>query len=115
MQETVALREERVKLERRPVDRPVDAADDTFRERTIEVNETAEEPVIGKRSRVVEEVRVGKEQTQREQTVRDTVRSTDVKVEHQGEAMNAASYDGPERRISASVDYTGMERRRVMR
>ena len=115
VEETVALREERVKVERRPVDRPVEAADDSFCERTIEVDETAEEPVVGKRSRVVEEVRVGKEQTQREQTVRDTVRSTDVKVEHQGEAMNASSYNGPERRISAVADYGGVERRRAMR
>lgn len=114
VEETVALREERATVDRRPVDRPVSAADDAFRDRTIEVSETAEEPVIAKRSRVVEEVRVAKEQTQREQTVRDTVRSTDVKVEHEGEAMNAASYDGPERRIAVSEGYAGIERRRAL-
>lgn len=114
VQETVALREERARVERRPVDRPVAAADDVFKERTIEVNETAEEAVVAKRARVVEEVRVAKEQTQREQTVRDTVRSTDVEVEHEGEAMNASSYDGPERRLSASAGYDGAERRRTL-
>jgi uncharacterized protein (TIGR02271 family) len=116
VQETVNLREEHVKVERRPVDRPISAADNTFKDRTIEVNETAEEPVVAKRSRVVEEVRVGKESTQRQQTVRDTVRSTDVKVEHtEGEAMNASSYDGPERRLSASEGFEGTERRKTLR
>ena len=114
VEETVALREERVKVERRPVDRPVSAADETFKERSIEVDEMAEEAVVEKRSRVVEEVRIAKEQTQREQTVRDTVRSTDVKVEHEGEAMNASAYDGPERRLSASTVYSGIERRRTL-
>jgi uncharacterized protein (TIGR02271 family) len=109
VKETVNLREEHARVERRPVDRP--ASDDAFRERTIEVKESAEEPVVEKRKRVVEEVRVGKESTQREKTVRDTVRSTDVRVEHEGEAMNASAYQGPERRISASGSYTGPERR----
>jgi len=37
-------------------------------------------PVISKEARVVEEVRVGKEASNRTETVRDTVRETDVKV-----------------------------------
>ena len=36
VQEQVALREERVRIERNPVDRPIAAGDDAFRERTIE-------------------------------------------------------------------------------
>ena len=112
VEETVALREERARVERRPVDRPVTAADETFMERTIEVNETAEEPVVQKRSRVVEEVRIGKEQELREETVRDTVRSTDVKVEREGEAMNASAYEGTDRRHAPKAAYGGTDRRR---
>lgn len=81
-EETVRLREERVKVERRPVDRPATEEDfAAFKEGSIEVRETVEEPVVDKRARVVEEVYVGKETAQREETVRDSVRHTDVKVD----------------------------------
>jgi uncharacterized protein (TIGR02271 family) len=81
--EVVTLREERVHVERRPVSREVTAADmDVMKDRTIEVSERAEEPVVAKQARVVEEVVVGKDVEQREEHVRDTVRSTDVEVEH---------------------------------
>ena len=81
MQEQVALREERVNVERRPVDRPVAAGDDAFRERTIEATETAEEAVVAKEARVTEEVVVRKQSEERTQTVSDTVRRTEVEVE----------------------------------
>ncbi|MDB5809385.1 MAG: hypothetical protein JWN94_1507 [Betaproteobacteria bacterium] len=81
-QKTVQLREEHAKVERRPVDRPATEADFVaFKDGTIEVRETAEEAVVDKRARVVEEVRVSKETTQREETVRDSVRQTDVQVD----------------------------------
>lgn len=83
VEEQINLREERVNVERRPVDRPVTDADarDAFRERTIEATETAEEPIVVKDARVVEEVRVNKEVDERTETVRDTVRRTDVDVQ----------------------------------
>jgi len=82
VQEQVTLREERVHVERRPVDRPIGAADDAqFRERTIEATETGEEAVVSKEARVKEEVVVRKEAEERTQTVSDTVRRTEVKVE----------------------------------
>jgi uncharacterized protein (TIGR02271 family) len=77
----VHLREEHVTVERRPANRPVTAGDDAFRERQVEVTETAEQPVVSKQARVVEEVVVGKSAQQRTQTVRDTVKRTDVDVE----------------------------------
>ena len=67
------LREERVHVDRRPVDRPVTAGDDVFRDRAIELTESTEEAVVAKEARVVEEVRVGKEQDERVEHVRDTV------------------------------------------
>jgi uncharacterized protein (TIGR02271 family) len=82
VEETVNLREERVSVERRPVDRPVEEADlAAFREGTIEVTEMGEEVVVDKRARVVEEVVVNKEVTEHAETVRDTVRRSDVEVE----------------------------------
>jgi uncharacterized protein (TIGR02271 family) len=77
----VQLREERVHVERRPVDRPVTDADEAFREGTLEVTERAEEAVVGKTARVVEEVVVGKQVEEHTETVRDTVRRTDVDVQ----------------------------------
>ena len=81
MQEQVTLHEERVQVDRRPVDRPVGSADDVFRERTIEATETSEEAVVSKEARVKEEVVVRKQVEERTETVRDTVRQTKVEVE----------------------------------
>ena len=77
----MTLHEEHVTVERRPVDRAITGADATFKEGTIEVTETSEVPVVTKEARVVEEVVVGKTATDRVETVRDTVRRTDVDVE----------------------------------
>lgn len=77
----VQLREEHVSVERRPVDRPIATGEMPFQDRTIEVTESAEQPIINKQARVVEEVVVGKTAAQRTQTVRDTVKRTDVQVE----------------------------------
>jgi uncharacterized protein (TIGR02271 family) len=81
VQEEVSLRQERVNVERRPVDRPVSSADEAFRDRTVEVQAHGEEAVVGKQARVVEEVVINKNVEQNKQTVRDTVRRSDVEVE----------------------------------
>jgi uncharacterized protein (TIGR02271 family) len=82
VQEQVSLHEESISIERRAVDRPVgDADQDAFRERSFEATETVEEAVVSKTARVVEEIVVGKSATDRVETVRDTVRRTEVEVE----------------------------------
>lgn len=82
VEESVRLREERVSVERRPVNRPVTDEDiRLFREGTFEVTERAEVPVVAKQTRVVEEVSVNKEVGERTETITDTVRRTDVEVE----------------------------------
>ena len=76
----VTLHGERVTIERR---RPVSGVGDqggTFEERTVEVRETEEVPVVEKTARVVEEVAIRKEATERTETVRDTVRREEVEV-----------------------------------
>jgi stress response protein YsnF len=86
VEETVNLQEERVRVERQPVNRPVRESDfRTGRDEVVEVQEFAEEPVVSKEARVVEEVRINKEATQRKETVKDTVRRTEVNVENLGE------------------------------
>ena len=80
--EIVKLREEHATIKRRPVDRAATEADFTnFKEGTFEVRESAEQAVVGKTARVVEEVTIGKTATERSETVSDTVRRTDVDVE----------------------------------
>ena len=81
VERTVRLRDEQVRVERRPVDRPVTASEDAFKERTIEVSEVDEEAVVEKEARIVEEVVVSKDAVEHEETVRDTVRRTEVEVE----------------------------------
>ena len=85
VQEGLTLREERVALERRPVNRPVsEMPGDAFQERTVDVTTNREEPVIAKEARIKEEIRVRKEADQRTETVRDSVRHTEVEVEDDG-------------------------------
>ena len=103
VQQTVELREEHASIERRPVNRAVTDSDRAFTEQSMELRETAEEPVVAKTARVVEEVTVGKQRSTHQETIKDTVRKTDVEVKRQG---------GQERRRS-TAGYKGMERRGV--
>jgi uncharacterized protein (TIGR02271 family) len=77
--ETVHLREEHVEVERRPVDRPVTAGEDLFREREIEATTSREEAVVSKDARIREELVVHKSAEERDETIRDTVRRTEVR------------------------------------
>lgn len=87
VEETVRLREEHATVERHRVDRPATEADmAAMKEGTIEVRETAEEAVVAKRARVVEEVEISKEASEKTETIRDTVRRTEVDVEKDAEA-----------------------------
>ncbi|TNH37553.1 YsnF/AvaK domain-containing protein [Paracoccus haeundaensis] len=79
--ETVNLREDRVELERRPVDRAVTDADTAFRDRTVEAEEYVEEAVVSKEARVVEEVSLRKTSDTRQETVTDSVRHTEVEID----------------------------------
>ena len=83
VEETVRLRDEQVSVERRPANRPIDPnATASFKEGVIEMTETDEEAVISKRARVIEEVTIRKDVQERTETVRDTVRRTDVDVQN---------------------------------
>ena len=77
----MTLRDETVKVERHAVtgDRPVTGS--AFSDQTIEMTEMDEEAVVGKTARVREEVSLRKEAVDRIETVKDTVRREDVKIE----------------------------------
>ena len=78
----VRLREEHVVVNRRPVNREINDADlQNFQPGEMELTERAEVPIVGKEARVVEEVEVGTNVTERDETVRDTVRRTEVDVD----------------------------------
>jgi uncharacterized protein (TIGR02271 family) len=90
VEEAVRLREEKVTVERRPVDRPATEADFAAAGKdVIEMTEKAEEPVVTKRARVVEEVVVHKDVTEHTETVRGTERRTDVDVQREPETATA--------------------------
>lgn len=83
--DSVELREEHVNVERHAVDQPATEADmAAFKEGSVEMREMAEEPVVSKTARVVEEVVVGKDVSQETAGIDDTVRRTDVEVEQLG-------------------------------
>lgn len=92
VEKTVNLQEERVFVERTPVDHPADNTDfEAFKEGQIELKEHAEVPVISKEARVVEEIIINKEVNERNETVRDTVRKTEVDIEDIDTPANRSS------------------------
>ena len=79
----VTLREEKVLVERRPVNRVATAADfNVGQGSVIELRATGEEAVVGKSAQVVEEVVVGKDSSSRTEVIHDSVRKTEVEVEN---------------------------------
>ena len=77
----VSLHNERVVVDRRSVDRAATDADFNTTPGVIEVSAKGEEAVVGKTSRVVEEVRVGKQASEHTEQIHDAVRRTEVEVE----------------------------------
>jgi len=104
VEESVRLRDETVTVERRPVDRPATEADFAAgRDATIEVTEVDEEAVVSKQARVVEEVVVRTDAQEHTETVRETVRRTEVEVDRDAEATPGAT------RPAATRDVTTYE------
>ncbi len=81
-EKTVRLREERVTVERYPVERDVtsEEAEARLRDAEVELRAKAEVPVVQKRAHVVEEIVITRTTTEREETVHDTIRKTEVEV-----------------------------------
>ncbi len=83
VEEKIRLREEKVTVERNPVDRAATSSDfQNFKEGEIEVTERAEVADVSKQARVVEEVKLNKEVNERTETISETARDTEVDVEN---------------------------------
>ncbi len=116
VEEKVRLREEHVRVDRRPADRPATEADFRSRDQVVEVTEMAEEPVVQKTARVVEEVVIAKEATERTETIRDTVRRSDVNVEQIGARDRAYDeYDDDSSRFPDAVRFSTRREVRELR
>ena len=82
------------------MDRPATEADFAAAGKdVIEMTETAEEPVVTKQARVVEEVVVHKEVTEHTETVRGAERHTEVDVQREPETATQT------RRVTATQDF----------
>lgn len=94
VEEHVRLREENVHVDRQQVDRPVSMDDaSAFQEREIEMTERTEVPVVNKEARVVEEIKLSKDVTQKDETIRDTVRNTEVDIDKLDEQNRRSDTD----------------------
>src|SRR5215213_8419557 len=83
VEKPVTLREEEVEVERRREDRRLSpgAADRAVQAETAQMSGTSARPVVSKEAHVTEEVALRKQTGEREEVVRDTLRSKDVEVE----------------------------------
>jgi uncharacterized protein (TIGR02271 family) len=78
---SVTLHEEHAEVLRRAISNPEFISDVDWTDKTIEVNESVERPVVSKSVRIVEEVVIRKTGTDHVETVRDKVRRQQVDVE----------------------------------
>ena len=80
--EDVQLRKEEVFVDRKAVNRPASTTDleDGFEPKSFELRERAEEVVVEKQARVVEEVTVGKKSRVETASVDETLRHVDIKI-----------------------------------
>lgn len=107
VEEKVRLREEHVHIERNPVDRPVTDLDESrLQDRDIEMRERSEVPVVNKEARVVEEIRLSKDVDEREETIRENVRHTEVDIDNDID-RGTTNRD----RLSTDDDYNDDDRR----
>jgi uncharacterized protein (TIGR02271 family) len=96
VEERVSLKTERVDIERRASDARAADADALFKEETVDFLETEEVPVVVKEAVVTEEVVVRKDVSERTETIRDTVRHTEVDVD---ETLDADGQPGGRRDV----------------
>ncbi len=78
VEEQLRLRDETVTMFRRPVTAGTSISANAFTDHTISMNETNEAAVVAETVRVVEEVVLQKDVTERVETVRDTLRHEEV-------------------------------------
>jgi stress response protein YsnF len=81
VEQKVALHEEHAEVVRRAIEDPNYVRDVDWSDQTVEIRETAEEPMVTKSTRVAEEIIIDKTGSDRVETIRDTVRKQQAQVE----------------------------------
>jgi len=91
--QNIGLRDETIRVNRRPVNREVQVSPDLFQERSFEMVERDEIATVAKTARVVEEVSLGKEVSEKIETIKETLRRQDVQIEEVQSVRTIQSYD----------------------
>jgi uncharacterized protein (TIGR02271 family) len=81
VEQQITLHDERCEVARREVTDPKLAKDIDWKDLTIEVTETSEQPVVTKTARIAEEVVIRRRQSEHVETIRDRVRRQQLEVE----------------------------------
>ncbi len=89
----VGLRDETIRVKRRPANRAVSIDPNLFKERSFEMVEMDEIAKVGKTARVIEEVSLGKEVVEKVETIKETLRRQDVQVEEVAAVRAFKDYD----------------------
>jgi uncharacterized protein (TIGR02271 family) len=94
----VNLRDETIRVQRRPVNRKMVTNADLFKPRSFEMVEMDEIAKVAKTAVVVEEVYLGKEVDERVETIKETLRRQDVEIEEIDVARTFTDYEPDFRR-----------------
>ena len=108
----VPVTREEVVIERHPVSGQA-ASGDIKDGEEIRIPLSEEEVRVEKRPVVKEEITVSKRQKQETETVRDTVRREEARIEETGTSRGRGRWEGKERRRRYDSSYAGPERRTV--
>ncbi|WP_336749577.1 YsnF/AvaK domain-containing protein [Pantoea vagans] len=93
--ENVSLHEQHAEIFRRPVNETGSLDQVDWSEKTVEVEETHEQPVVNKTAQIIEEVVLRKEASDRVETINDSVRRQEVDIDHaRADHLNADPVTG---------------------
>ncbi|AMG56725.1 YsnF/AvaK domain-containing protein [Pantoea vagans] len=93
--ENVSLHEQHAEIFRRPVNEAGSPDQVDWSEKTVEVEETHEQPVVNKTAQIIEEVVLRKEASDRVETINDSVRRQEVDIDHaRADHLNADPVTG---------------------
>ncbi|PAW31386.1 stress response protein ysnf [Pantoea vagans] len=93
--ENVSLHEQHAEIFRRPVSETGSPDQVDWSEKTVEVEETHEQPVVNKTAQIIEEVVLRKEASDRVETINDSVRRQEVDIDHaRADHLNADPVTG---------------------
>ncbi|MEZ4517245.1 MAG: YsnF/AvaK domain-containing protein [Chloroflexota bacterium] len=105
----VALRDETIKVSRRPVNRKVAVNPNLFQARSFEMVEMDEVAKVAKTAVVVEEVYLGKEVAEKIETIKETLRRQDVEIEEVPAVRAYAEYENDFRRyVDSKLSANGL-------